>query len=158
MFENRISELARKRAELHAVEESIKEAEAALSETELGQILANLRKVKIDTAVALSEIDVTFRKEAEKHVRESGNLSIHPAVTVKMTTALKYDTDEAIQWARTTKPELVDMKLRTRDFEKMARQTPPAFVKISKEPKIAIASDLSQYAAPANDNDTGTIL
>ena len=98
-----------------------------------------LKAAQADVADAEAEA----RKQALAAYEETGDKAPHPAVKVKMYTALCYNLDKALDYAREHLPQA--LKLDKRTFEKAAKVLELDFVDIVQEPRAILARDLGEY-------------
>jgi len=69
----------------------------------------------------------------------TGNKKPAEGVGIREVTKLEYDTKEAYNWAI---EHTIAIKLDVQAFEKVAKVSPPEFVKITTEPQATIATQL----------------
>ena len=104
-----------------------------------------------DNLALLDGVALAIRQtdEAENRLREltlqayaeTGNKAPAPGVGIRERTVLTYDGKVAFDWAKAHKMAL---KLDTTAFEKIAKVSPPEFVKITTEPQATIATNLEE--------------
>lgn len=91
---------------------------------------------------------------AESALRDAGlaHYKAHPeskklpfGLGVRVTQSLVYDTDTAQKWAFTHRSDL--LTLDKKEFEKVAKVTPLAFVTVEEVPTVTIPSDTAKLLA-----------
>jgi len=82
-----------------------------------------------------------------KAYQETGNKAPAPGVGIREVTKLEYDAKKAFDWAI---QHAMALKLDTATFEKIAKASPPEFVKIHTDPQATIATDLSNILQEVN--------
>jgi len=90
-------------------------------------------------ATVVSEAEDKLRELTLQAYAETGNKAPAPGVGIRERTILTYDNKVAFDWAKAHKMAL---KLDTSAFEKIAKASPPDFVKITTEPQATIATNL----------------
>ena len=95
-----------------------------------------------NNAEHLIDADALLRDMAIKVFNDTGNKTPAPGVGIREITRLDYDPQVAFLWATEHK---VALKLDTPTFEKIAKASPPDFVKSLVVPQATIATDLSKY-------------
>jgi len=94
------------------------------------------------TAQFLSASEMVLRDLTLKAYLETGNKTPAPCVGIREVNKLEYDLPTAFEWAIEHRMAL---KLDTPAFEKIAKASPPGFVKTVTAPQATIATDLNQY-------------
>lgn len=109
----------------------------------LGQKLARARDLLAATKLDRAEAEDNLRNIALAQYETDGDKQPHPAIGIAIYTILDYDEGQALDYARLHLPKA--LRLDKRVFEKAAKAIEPDFVTIGQEPRVRIASDLSQY-------------
>ena len=86
-----------------------------------------------------SEEEALLRELTLQAYRETGNKAPAIGVGIREVTKLEYDIKVAFNWAV---EHTMALKLDTPAFEKIAKVSPPNFVKIFQEPQATIAAQL----------------
>lgn len=144
MFEAKIKQVAELRVTLDGLLHEKEKLELELAKTPQGQRIADIDGSVKDLKAVLDTVIIALKEEAQEYARQTGDVKPAKGLTIRRTTKLHYDPAEAIRWARTTKPEMVDMQLRKREFDKFARTTNLPFVKMVEELEARLASDLTE--------------
>lgn len=95
-----------------------------------------------DNSQFLADAEEVLRDTTIKIFNDTGNKAPAPGVGIRELTKLDYDPQTAFTWATEHK---VALKLDTSTFEKIAKASPPDFVKTLTVPQATIATDLSKY-------------
>jgi len=148
-MKDEVARLAYRRSVVAERKALLVEAEAKLHASPLWQQVGDRRESLNRAKSRQTDAEVAVRQEAMKVFTETGDKTPHPAVKVKMYTALDYDDGDALDYARVYVPRAV--KLDKRAFEKAAKVLEPDFVTIWQEPRITIARDLNEYLPKSND-------
>ena len=91
-------------------------------------------------AAILGQAEDELRILALSIYRDTGNTKPTNGVMVKLFTTTFWMPDVATEWCRTNLPEA--LKLDSKVFEKAAVNIPGAPIKVTKEPRVQIATDL----------------
>ena len=146
-LEDSITTLAELQAQIAVKEDKLNKAEDALMETELGQKVGGLHVAIDELKQKAKELDSQIRDYTVSIFESTGEKHPHPAVGIREYTKLDYDKDEALHWAQRHLPKA--LKLDNRFFEKHAKAVsetqPISFVRIYKEPRATISTDLGEY-------------
>ena len=89
----------------------------------------------------VAEVEATLRELTLQAYAETGNKAPAVGVGIREMTVLTYDNKVAFDWAKAHK---IALKLDTSAFEKIAKASPPEFVKITTEPQATIATHLEE--------------
>ena len=87
----------------------------------------------------LDDEEAELRDRTLKTYKETGNKAPAVGVGIRERIVLTYDNKIAFDWAKAHKMAL---KLDISAFEKIAKVSPPEFVKITTEPQATIATEL----------------
>jgi hypothetical protein len=145
-----LDDLVRRVAEARRIFAEYKEQRIALQadiDAEIEERYGGERR-RIDALLNTAGTDVldadeALRAAALRTYEGAQDKHPHPAVTVKLFTALEYETEEALGYCREHLPKA--LKLDKRAFEKVARVVEPTFVTFIVEPRAQIDRDLSGY-------------
>lgn len=96
------------------------------------EAVANTRQLTSDAESMLRELTLQV-------YTETGNKAPAPGVGIREVTKLEYDTKVAFDWAV---EHTMALKLDTSAFEKIAKASPPNFVRVFLEPQATIATQL----------------
>jgi len=153
-----LQDLARCR---HSVETQKAYIEAIQEEIDaaFGARLTVARERLLRAQVKLTDCDQVVRDRAVQTFQQTGDKKPSAAVQIKEYTVLVYDEDVALEFCRTSMPDV--LKLDKRLFEKVARtlkELPVAkpdldFVTVTVEPRASIASDLSAWLPQKGEDD-----
>ena len=149
-MENTIVSLAYIRQVVGEREATLAAYETELHTTQLWKALEERRASLQKARTAQSDLEVKVRKAAMKTFVETDDRTPHPAVKIKDFTALDYDDEDAIEYAREHLPKA--LKLVKRVFDKAAKVLELDFVVIWQEPRATIARNLSKYL-PGDEED-----
>lgn len=105
--------------------------------------IADTLSAATDATNARELAEATVRGLAVAVYLESGNKAPAKGVSVVESSKLKYDAEQAFQWATEHK---VALALDTKAFEKIAKASPLPFVTTEVTPSARIATDLSDLA------------
>ena len=92
-----------------------------------------------DASLLMGEAEEKLRELTLQAYAETGDKAPVIGVGIRERTVLTYDNKVAFDWAKAHKMAL---KLDTSAFEKIAKASPPEFVKITTEPQATIATQL----------------
>jgi hypothetical protein len=129
--------------------DEIAQIEAEIAETPAGKRLARARDLLKVAQGDVADVDKDVRVLALNAYAINNDRYPHPAIEIKMVTAIAYDESQAINYCREHLPKA--LKLDKRQFEKVAKVAEPDFVTVKQEPKAYIASDLRTYLSAAPD-------
>lgn len=96
----------------------------------------------VDNSRFLADAEALLRETLIRVYQETGNKQPAPGVGIREVTRLEYDAQVAFLWATEHKMAL---KLDISAFEKIAKASPPEFVKTLTVPQATIATNLSEY-------------
>ena len=121
----------------------IAQAQAELEKSTQWQYLEGRREYLRTVRVDMADAEIAVRQMSRIIFFETGDKVPHPAVKIKMYTALDYTDGDAVEYAREHLPKA--LKLVKRIFEKAAKVLDLDFVTVRKEARVIIARDLSKY-------------
>jgi hypothetical protein len=88
-----------------------------------------------------NEAEVKLRELTIQAYQETGDKKPAPGVGIREITKLNYDSDQAFKWALEHK---IALTLDRKNFEQIAKSSPPDFVEVSMDIQATIATDLSK--------------
>ena len=94
-----------------------------------------------DTKNVCQKAESTLRELTLQAYAATGNKAPVDGVGIREVTKLEYDTKVAFNWAV---EHSMALKLDTSGFEKIAKVSPPEFVRIFQEPQATIATNLEE--------------
>jgi len=89
----------------------------------------------------VAEVEARLRELTLEAYAQTGNKAPVAGVGVREVTKLEYDIKVAFDWAV---EHTMALKLDTSAFEKIARASPPHFVRVFQEPQATIATQLEE--------------
>ena len=138
-----IARLARARQIVTEQETALAEMTEELYASPLGLYLNKTRESLQKTKAAQADAEIDVREIGRNIFAETGDKTPHPAVKIKIYTALDYTDGDAVEYAREHLPQA--LKLIKNIFEAAAKVIKLDFVTMRKEPRATIARDLSKY-------------
>ena len=117
--------------------------EEAIAQTENGIRLAELRLSLNEYKTALGDVEDAYRAQCVAAYQSTGEKQ-QPGGVVKVYKSLTYDTGLAVEWSLKHGHAQL-LKLNTTAFEKVAKELALEFVEATEEPRMTLASDLSEY-------------
>jgi len=149
--------LADARAEQARIKALIADQRERIANSELGQQLndleANLATIQQHETYAEAAV-----RMAALAAYDGNTKRLQGAVTVSDETILEYDKDKAIEVAQARFPQAVNVTLRVKEFEKIARVVELDFVTKRAELGTKIDKDLSAWRSPGKCADCGAEL
>jgi len=152
-MEEKLMELAITRNKVNRVGQEVKDLETQLEESALGKLLNDTKVVLNMLKQHQAELEQQIKHDAEvEFVRNHlENTKPYEGIQIKQFQVVRIlDEREAIRWAGENAPGALSIK--TAQFNKIAKALDGLeFVKIDKEYRAQIASDLSMYEGDKND-------
>lgn len=110
------------------------------------QANADLLRLVKDTGALITTLETEARTLAAAQFKKDGAKQPAPGLTVNQQTVMTYDQTEA---RRVCEEKQICLTVDLEKFEKIAAASPDdfPFVKITKEPKVSIARDLTKAVA-----------
>jgi len=146
-MEEKLMELAITRNKVNRVDQEVKDLETQLEESALGKLLNDTKVVLNMLKQYQAELEQQIKHDAEvEFVRNHlENTKPYEGIQIKQFQVVRIlDEREAIRWAGENAPGALSIK--TAQFNKIAKALDGLeFVKIDKEYRAQIASDLSMY-------------
>lgn len=135
-------QLAQKRKELADLQEIVRELEAEIAETYLGQKRAETKEQISAIKMELEAIETQEREAALYAFAAEGDKHPWEGITIKVFKRLEYNVPLAKAWAAAHAPHLLTLDIKA--FEKVAVEL-GAPVKVLEEPQAQLASKLDAY-------------
>lgn len=151
LLRQQLAEVAERRAKAETMASLLKAMRDEF-DADNAEVIAEAARAK----AALAESDANARALVVAMYQSDPQKNKKPAegVTVRVTKVYTYDPVTALDWAREKKLALIPESLDEKAFLEIAKATPLPFVTITEEPSATLASDLSQYLAPAPSDAT----
>ena len=146
--------LAEARREMEAAKEQLAERQAFLEDAPIYHAVVFARDWLRESQEQIARLTTQLRLEALEVYEATGNKKPWPGVQIKMYTVVEFNEVEARNWCLEHADSF--LKLDTTSFKKTAENLVGAPVTITREPRISIASDLSQYLSGEIANDSST--
>jgi len=144
LLRQQLAEVAERRAKAETCASLVKVLREDF-EAEHADVIAEAARAK----AALAESEANARALIVAIYETSGDKKPAEGASVRLTTKLTYTDEDALAWCRETKMALIPESVDRKALERIAKVTPLPFVTITEEPSATLASDLSQYLAPA---------
>lgn len=142
-MEETLRALAEARHELSERQEEQAVCLAALQATPEWVALDDAKVKTLDASNAVARHEDEVRQKALASYGVNGNKAPAKGVAIKIYKRLVYDAKEAEAWCRQNAPTL--FKWDAKGFEKAADKLPGAPVTAEEDPRVTIATDLSEY-------------
>lgn len=122
----------------------------------MDKVIEEAKKDKVYVAARLifdtDQLQITALEEkvrdwAVEHYKNTGSKKPHPALQIRVTKAIVYATDKAMEWCEKNLPVAIKRTVDAKLFEKTVQSIGalPDFVIVTEEPKATIATDLTPY-------------
>jgi hypothetical protein len=148
-LKQQVKRLAVARARARAAEQRLSEVQEQMEASPLGQAYIEADAEVQEAAKRAAKLDQQIRQAA---VDAHGDGEEMPdGVSVVMRKVYEYDPDEAVEWAETAAPHLIDCSIDKRAFKRAAEALELPFVSIIQEPSVRISRDLSEYEGGDNE-------
>ena len=108
-------------------------------------------QVLLQAVNAMRSLEDDLRRSVEEAYRATGDKNPASSVSVKLYKHINYDTEAAISWAIQYAPTMVVTSL-SKSFDKVAVEL-GAPVTVTYEPRVQIATDLSEWVAAVPDGE-----
>jgi hypothetical protein len=134
-----VGRVADLRRNLAVLEEALREKRRAFEEGS-----ADTRAGIEAAGAELLAAENVVRALALAHYLATRDKAPTPGVTVREYEELQYEPAAAFAWAREKQMALLPERLDVKAFEKIAKATPLAFVKVEQHPRVVLATDLEK--------------
>ena len=135
--------LAQERATCEELDKIVDACQKVLEATPAYQALHSAKEQALVHHKRALDIEGNLREWALAAYRANGNKTPLKGVTIKVFKRLIYDAAQAEAWCRQNAPTL--FKWDVKGFEKAAEKLPGAPITIEDDPRVTLASDLSEY-------------
>ena len=143
MFKERIIDIAQQRNKITEIQDAILVSDDILRQYPVYQQLLEMKEQVTQSKKQLKVSETSIREDATAYVKQTGDMSLPKGLKVQQRVHLDYEEAIALDWLYKHMPHLVTIN--AKEFEKVAKTGTFDFVDITKEPTIAISSDLSEY-------------
>lgn len=141
-------DLAEMRRDEAAIGKKIVDLQTALDNTQEAKALKAAREERVKLSENIATIESFIKRSALEDFINTHVKPVLAGVTVKIFKTLKYEKTEAVDWAKKNNMEGF-FKFDQPGFEKYAKAVadtmPVPCVTIEEDPRVELASDLSQY-------------
>ena len=97
--------------------------------------------------VEIQSLEEKIRGWAVADYKATGSKKPHPALQIRVSKAIAYAADKAMEWCEKNLPVAIKRTVDTKLFEKTVQSLDalPDFVTVTEEPKATIATDLTPF-------------
>lgn len=118
-------------------------AESAAFQATHAALIESVRQARNATAAA----ETALKAIAQEEYKQTAETKLCPGITVKLFETFTYDEQVAYRWCKQAGIAINPESLNRKEFEKIAKASPLAFVEYVKEPRVQISEDLDKALA-----------